>query len=42
MFDCLERTHSKSSDFYYFGGNTFQSLFSFCTTEHVSVSSLPK
>ena len=32
----------KGSDFYYFAGNTFQSLFSFCTIKHVSVSRLPK
>ena len=42
MFDYLKRTHSKVQIFDYFGGNTFQKLFFFCTIEHVSVSILPK
>ena len=42
MFDYLKRTHSKVQIFDYFGGNTFQRLYSFCITEHVSVFILPK
>ena len=42
IFDYLKRIHSKVQIFYYFGGNTFLRLYSFCITEHVSVFILPK
>ena len=42
MLDYLKRAHSKVLIFYYFGRNTFQKLFFFCTIEHVSVPILPK
>ena len=42
MLDYLKRAHSKVLIFYYFGRNTFQKLFFFCTIEHVSIPILPK